>query len=289
MNKPKKQKHIKTFEELTIIDDFMFGAVFSDMELCKEFLEKLLNIKIRKITVPERQKSMNFTYESKGIRLDIYVEDDNKTVYNIEMQTTDKGNLSLRIRYYHSMIDLNIINKGENYSHLKKSFVIFICTYDPFGRDRYIYTFENRCKEEPDLYLNDNAFTVVLNCNGHTGDISDEIKGLLHYMAGQPPQGRLAEDIAEGVAKVHKNEKWRDDYMTLNMRIMEERAEAKQIGDLSRVVSMIRALRDDLPYDKLVSSLNISNAEYDAIIGMIDSNPDWTDEEIAEDILGYTE
>ena len=297
MDKQNNQKHIKAFEELTITDDFMFGAVFSDMELCKEFLEKLLNIKIRKIMVPERQKTMKYTYISKGIRLDIYVEDDNNTVYNIEMQTTDKGNLSLRIRYYHSMIDLNIIDKGEDFSHLKKSFVIFICTFDPFGRDRYVYTFENRCKEEPDIFLNDNAFTIILNCNGHKGEISEEMKGLLHYMAGQPPQGRLAEDIAEGVEKVHKNEKWRDDYMTLNLKIMEERQEARQegrqegqkIGDLSRVISTIRALCSVLPSDKLAASLKISNEEYNAIIEMISSNPDWTDEEIAEDILGYSE
>ena len=136
----------KSFDELTITDDFMFGAVFSDTELCREFLEMLLDIRIRKIRIPEWQKSMDFTYESKCIRLDIYVEDDNNTFYNIEMQTTDKGNLSLRIRYYHDMIDLNIINQGEDYSCLKKSFVIFICTYDPFGRDRYIYTFDRRCR-----------------------------------------------------------------------------------------------------------------------------------------------
>ncbi len=55
------------------------------------------------------------------------------TVYNIEIQATKFKYLAKRMRYYQGLIDLNIIDKGEEYSSLKKSFVIFICTYDPFG------------------------------------------------------------------------------------------------------------------------------------------------------------
>ena len=35
-----------------------------------------------------------------------------------------KDNLPKRMRYYQGMIDLNILEKGENYKNLKKSFVI---------------------------------------------------------------------------------------------------------------------------------------------------------------------
>ena len=67
---------------------------------------------------------------SKGIRLDVYVEDEAGTVYNVEIQTTDKKNLPKRLRYYQGMIDLNILNRGEDYASLRRSFVIFICTLD---------------------------------------------------------------------------------------------------------------------------------------------------------------
>lgn len=56
------------------------------------------------------------------------------------MQSTDKKNLPKRTRYYQGMIDLNIINKGEDYNKLKKSYVIFICDYDEFGLGRHIYS-----------------------------------------------------------------------------------------------------------------------------------------------------
>ena len=43
----------KTLEELTISDDFMFGAVMSNPKLCKPLLEMILNVKIKKIEYPE--------------------------------------------------------------------------------------------------------------------------------------------------------------------------------------------------------------------------------------------
>ena len=88
----------KEFEELTIVDNFMFGAVMRDPKRCKPLLEYILGVKIRKIEYPELQKSIDMQYQSKSIRLDVYVEDDKKSVYNIEMQTTRYKNLPKRIR-----------------------------------------------------------------------------------------------------------------------------------------------------------------------------------------------
>ena len=55
------------------------------------------------------------TAKSKGIRLDIYLEDDDNTVFNLEMQTTTYKELPKRSRYYQGIIDLNMIEKGESY------------------------------------------------------------------------------------------------------------------------------------------------------------------------------
>ena len=73
------------------------------------------------------------------------------TVYNIEMQNGHHKNLPKRTRYYQGMIDLNLLDKGMDYTQLKQSFVIFVCTFDPFHIGRHVYTFENRCVEDPNL------------------------------------------------------------------------------------------------------------------------------------------
>jgi len=49
----------KTLNELNLEDDFLFAKVMTDKKICKELLEKLLNIEIKKITMPEEQKTIN--------------------------------------------------------------------------------------------------------------------------------------------------------------------------------------------------------------------------------------
>ena len=132
----------KKWEDLTISNDYIFAKVMSDKEICKEVLSVLLNIKVGDVQYIEEQKSINLDYSKKSIRLDVYTQD-NKNVYNVEMQTSDTKELAKRSRYYQSVIDLNSIEKGEYYKNLKNSYVIFICTFDLFGKNLPKYEFEN--------------------------------------------------------------------------------------------------------------------------------------------------
>jgi len=133
---------LKKYEELDITDPFIFAKVMSEKELCKPLLENILNIKIRDIVYVDYEETIQMTAKSKGIRLDIYVEDDNNTVFNIEMQTTTYKELPKRSRYYQGIIDLNMIEKDESYDILKESYVIFICTFDFFEKGRSVYEFD---------------------------------------------------------------------------------------------------------------------------------------------------
>ena len=58
--------------------------------------------------------------------MDVYVEDDDNTVYDVEMQASKKWNLGKRFRYYQSAIDVDIVNKGEDFGKLKNSFIILL-------------------------------------------------------------------------------------------------------------------------------------------------------------------
>ena len=68
----------KPIEELTFTDDFMFGYVLHNPEICKELLEQLLQIKIDHVEYPKLQETINSYYDSKGVRLDVYVKDSDK-------------------------------------------------------------------------------------------------------------------------------------------------------------------------------------------------------------------
>ena len=175
MNEKNEKQHIKSFEELEFKDDFMFGVIMRNPKYCKPFLETILGIKVSSIKYPKTQEIIDLTANAKSVRLDVYVEDEHDTVYNIEMQVGINKNLPKRSRYYQGMIDLNILEKGEDYKNLKRSYIIFICTFDLFGKGRHIYTFENRCLQDYGIALGDETTKIILNTKGTMDDISLEM------------------------------------------------------------------------------------------------------------------
>ena len=79
----------KDYKDLKFIDDFIFCKILStNSKLCKELIELILAIKIKDINVSESPKAVNQTYDGKGVRFDVYLEDNTNTIYDIEMQTT---------------------------------------------------------------------------------------------------------------------------------------------------------------------------------------------------------
>ncbi len=95
---------IKEYDELLFTDDFLFCKVLENNEdLCKELLELILGKKIRRVNYLAKQKVIDITSDGKGVRLDVYLEDDENTVFDIEMQTTTSRYLPKRTRYYQGM------------------------------------------------------------------------------------------------------------------------------------------------------------------------------------------
>ena len=270
----------KSIEELTIVDDFMFGAVMRDPKLCKPLLELILNVKIRKIEYPELQKTIDKRYGSKAIRLVVYVEDEAGTVYDVEIQTTEKKHLPKRTRYYQGIIDLHILEKGEDYTALRKSLVIFICTYDPFGKGRWVYTFENRCLEDQSVALGDGAVKIILNTRGSVGEISAGLRALLRYMDGFAPESGYTKALDSAVMDVRRDEKWRRGFMVLN-ELMREKM---RLGEHRKSVAQVRKSRNRFNPDEQASIYFVDLKTVQAILDTIDAHPDWDDEQVAESV-----
>lgn len=69
-------------------------------------------------------------------------KDDQGRIYDIEMQTTNKHDLEQRMPYYATGLNKFTLKSGEPYLHLKSSYVLFLCTFDPFVQGESIYEFE---------------------------------------------------------------------------------------------------------------------------------------------------
>ncbi len=237
----------KTLAELNLEDDFLFSKVMSDPEICRKVLEKILGISIRKVEIPIAQHTIQPQYDRKGIRLDVYVNDEQGTVYNVEMQRTRKRLLPKRSRYYQGSIDLDLIQAGEEYEKLRKSFVIFICTFDPFSEGRHIYTFENRCQENPELPLGDETFKIFLNTRGTVNDVDSELSEFLAYVENTTDtfaaqaESTLIKEMQTRVNAIKCNHNMEVEYMTLYQRDRENREEGREEGEV-RMVALVNIL-----------------------------------------------
>lgn len=229
----------KDWEELQIKDDFLFSKVMRDKEICMKLLEKLLQIKIDDIVYLEEQKTIDIGYDAKSVRLDVFA-DDGKRIFNLEMQTTNRKELPRRSRYYQGMIDLNTIEKGESYKKLKESFVIFICTFDPFGEGRSQYTFENICFEDYTLKLNDGAKKIFFNTADYMKEENEDIREFLRYVNGEKSNNSFVKELEDKVTVVKSNKEWRQEYMTLRMREEEIREDTMKKDALRFAEIMLR-------------------------------------------------
>lgn len=231
------QDYQQIWENLTLSNDFLFGKIMNDKKLCTEMIKRILpDIDIGKIKLIQSQKSSKSTFDTRGVRFDVYAKSDNKKIFDCEVQTSDKKDLPRRTRAYHIVMGLealnkNILKKSGSYNDLPDVFVIFICTFDPFNQGRHIYSFYNRCNEDVKLKLNDGAATIFLNTEGKIDDVSPKLKAFLDFMKGEPSEeDSFIQELDKKLFQAKQNSRWREEYMLLLMREQENRAEAMAEG-----------------------------------------------------------
>lgn len=249
----------KRYNELDITDSFMFVKVMEDDELCKGLLEKVLNVKIRKIKYLNYEETIQITPNAKGIRLDVYVEDDRDTVFNLEMQTTNYPDLPKRSRYYQNVIDVNILEKGESYDILNTSYVVFICTFDYFGKNRCVYEFENLCVDDTDIKFGDGTHKIFLNTKGDKSCINEELRALLNYFDGKEPSSEFTVALDQKVIEARENRVWRREYMSFNVEMQQQYKNGIEQGKIEaydKINSLNKKLIEENKMDELAKTVN---------------------------------
>ena len=215
------------YEGITLTDNYMFVTVFSDPERCRQLLERVLGMRIRKVVLTVGEKALAPAPGSHGIRMDVYAQDDAGTVYDVEMQKSRKGELGLRSRYYQSTIDGDLLETGLPYRKLRKSLVIFICTYDPFERGLPRYTFAARCAEA-EFSLDDRTSRIFINATAWEKCREPRLRAFLHYLESGiiDDDDSFVRDVDAVVNKTRERHEWRVSRMKWEQYILEERAEA---------------------------------------------------------------
>ena len=231
---------MRSYSELRFRDDFMFGKIMEDPELCREVIECLLQQPVGELTQVQTQKQIRYTKDGKPIRLDVYSEEDLdeedlKRVYDTEMHNLNHKKvedlqLPKRSRYYQGAIDVNYLGKGAPFKKLPESTVIFVCTFDPFGLGLSRYTFCEACEEKPDYKLGDGTRKIFYNCTYKGADIPEDLRMLYDYVETGKAENELTKKLDFAVYKARHNEEWGMEYLKEWQILLEKKEEGREEG-----------------------------------------------------------
>ena len=221
---------LESWETVTISNDFVFCKVMQDEGLLAELIRMILpKLEFEKVRI-QPQKAVNVGMDIHGVRFDVFVSLKTGESVTVEMQVAKKSGLPKRMRYYGSMSDMDLLERGIVYSELKDSYVIMICLFDLYGEGRHQYTFTNRCHESPGLEMGDGTMKVVLNAVGKMDDVPPKLRNFLDYVAGKEVEDAYVMKVQRAVVKARANKRWRREYMLANMRDLEKRMEGREEG-----------------------------------------------------------
>ena len=198
--------------------------------ICKEFLQMLFTDKIDKITYLSSQNTVTTNFDAKTVRLDVLVKDDRGISYDIEMQVGNEYNLPQRMRYYQAAIDIAFLDKGYSYKALNESLIIFLCLFNPIGRNRALYTFENICIEDRSIPLRDGTKKIILNANAFQQAENKELQGFLQYVKTGKVTTGYTRRIDDMVRTIKVSEQMRKEYRILPAVIMDAIDEGVERG-----------------------------------------------------------
>ena len=241
-------KRKKQLKELTLKDNFMFGAVMMEEENCRRFLELALGFPIERVEV-SKEKSIVYHPEYKGVRLDVYGKNEHNTRYNVEMQVAKKAELGKRVRYYHGQIDMELLLSGSDYTELPEVYVIFICDFDPFGKKKYRYTFTKQCEEEPGAQLQEGCKSIFLSTRGENDrEVPGELVSFLNFVKADLSESEtdfeddFVEKLQNTIRRIKSNREMEERFMIFEEMLRDERAE----GKAEAVLEMLLELMNDL-------------------------------------------
>jgi len=243
-----KNRKRKTLQELTIKDNFMFGAVMLEEENCRQLLELILGFPIEKVEV-DKEKSMVYNPDYKGIRLDILAKDEADMHYNVEMQAVKNKALCRRSRYYHSQMDMELLLSGEEYESLPNTYVIFICDFDPFGEGKYRYTLETKCRESESVVVEDGRISIFLNTHGTNGqEESEPFVKFMKYVRAELDESMddyeddFVRKLQQTVKKIKQSREMGVRYMSFYEMLKEERSDGKLEGRIESILELLEDL-----------------------------------------------
>ena len=128
----------KIIESLTLMDDLFMQVVLEEQACTEYILQTILGKSSLKLKEQRLQKRLP-NLHGRALVLDCLCTDEKGLLYNIEVQNSSAGAIPKRARYHAALMDTHTLKKGEKFSKLPESYVIFITDKDVLGEGEQLY------------------------------------------------------------------------------------------------------------------------------------------------------
>ena len=190
---------------LTLFDDDLMSRVFdNNVEATELLLRIIFKRPIKVVKAKGQEEIRSYSVDGRTVRLDIIAVDTNGEKIDIEVQTGEKGSEVKRARYHSSMLDSGMLKKGQDFSEIRDSYVIFIYKHDKFRAGLPVYHI-NRYVGETGEMFEDGSNIIYVN-GTYSGD-DDLGKMLADFM--QPDASKINfKELADGVRYFKEEGGW---------------------------------------------------------------------------------
>ena len=158
----KQQEDLARLRQLRLIDDDFFSKCFDNDTACVQLVLQIVLDKPDLNVVDVRTQVFVENLLNRSVRLDVLATDSEGRKFNIEIQRSDKGAGRKRARYNSSMMDVNLLEKGNDFEALPETYVIFITENDVIGLGEAIYEIE-RCFVKSGKRFGDGSHILYVN------------------------------------------------------------------------------------------------------------------------------
>ena len=148
--------------------------------------------------------------------------------------------------------------------------IIFICLFDPVGKNRAIYTFENICVEDKTIPLRDGTKKIILNANAFSTADNKDLQGFLQYVKTGKVTTEYTGRIEQMIQTVKQNELARREYHILPVALMDafDEGEAKGFAEGSRqakleTAKILKQYGDSM--QKIIQATGLTQEDVEAI------------------------
>lgn len=198
----RQQRYLEHIKAFRLIDDDFMTKCFEDNIECVELLLRIILGKEDLQVSEAKTQVFVLNLKNRSVRLDVLATDSNGCKYNIEIQRENKGAGYKRARYYSSMVDVNMLQKSQDFDNLPETYIIFITENDVIGKGLPIYEIERQIVQTGEI-IDDGEH--ILYINGARQD--DTALGKLMQDMVNPEPATMNYDVLAKTVDYYKNSK----------------------------------------------------------------------------------